>query len=63
MLGAMKVLRRVLVFRRIATSYVTADETKPQVHPGVTGEHAVFANSLLRVLYFDLIEVAAVRGH
>jgi hypothetical protein len=42
-LGVVEVLGRVLVFRRIATTYVTAALADPEVDPIVAGFHAFFA--------------------
>ena len=63
MLHFVKVLRRVLVLRRIATSYVSTRQAKTQVDPGITSLHAFFAYVLAGVLDFDLIEMRALISH
>jgi hypothetical protein len=42
-LGGVKMLGRMLVFRGIAASHVTAFAAKPQVHPGIARFQAFFA--------------------
>jgi hypothetical protein len=62
-LGLVKMFGGVLVFRRIAATHVPANQTEPQVHPGVAHLHAFFTNVLAGGSYFDLVEVRALFGH
>ena len=62
MVGRLEVLGRVLVFRRVAAAYVSAGKAKPQVDPGVTQFHTVFADVLIGGSEFDLISMFAVHS-
>jgi hypothetical protein len=69
MLGAMKVLGGVLVFRRIAAADVAALEAESQVHPDVAGSQALLT-TVRRVglpaelLRRDAVQMTAtVHGH
>src|ERR1051326_6546392 len=59
MLRSMKVLGRVFVLRRVATSHVAAGHTQAKMNPGVADLHAVFTEVLIRSSDFDLIQVLA----
>jgi hypothetical protein len=59
----LKVLGRMLIFRRITTAYVSAYEAQAQVHPGVSGFHALFADVRFRCFDLDLVEVCASVVH
>ena len=60
MVRRLEVLGRVLVFRRIAATYVSAGQTEPQVDPGVPQLHTLFADVLVGGSDFDLISMFAV---
>jgi hypothetical protein len=53
----------VLVLGVVATTHVSAQQTKPQMYPGVAGLEALLAPLLRRMPYFDLIEMRAGFGH
>jgi hypothetical protein len=63
MLHFLKVLRRVFVLGRIATTHVPACQAQPKMYPSVTHFHALFAHVLAGLLYFDLIEMGALISH
>ncbi len=52
-----KVLRGVLVLRRIAAPHMAASQTETQVNPGISSLNAIFANVLVGILEFDLIQM------
>lgn len=56
-----KMLRRVLIFRRVAAAHVSAFQAKPQMHPRVAHLHALFANVLIGIRQLDLTEMFARR--
>jgi hypothetical protein len=58
-----KVLGSVLVPGVVATTHMPAQQTEPEVYPGVAGLEALLASLLCRMPYFDLIEVRAGFGH
>jgi hypothetical protein len=62
-LAPVEVLRGVLVFRGIAAADVSAFEAHPQMNPRVPGFYAIFANALVGLGKFDLIEVRAFPRH
>jgi hypothetical protein len=59
----MEVLSGMLVFGGVATAYVPANETKPQVHPTVPHLQTLFAALGLGLDRTDLIEMSAFIGH
>lgn len=63
MLHLLEMLRRMLVFRRVAAAYVSADKTQSQVNPSVSHFHALFADVRFGCFNFDLIEVRASVVH
>ncbi len=63
MLFFVKMLGRVLVFRRIAASHVTTRQAQPQVNPSVPGLHTLFADMLARLFDLDLIQMRTFTGH
>ena len=63
MLGVVKMLGRVLIFRRIAAADMPADQAHAQVNPGVANLHAFFADVLVGCPNFDLIKVGALLWH
>jgi len=63
MLRFVKVLGGVLVLGRVAAGRMSADHAHTQVNPGIASLNAVFTNMLVRVSYFDLIEVRALFCH
>jgi hypothetical protein len=58
-----EVLGGVLVLGGVATSYVPARQTEPEMHPRVPRFEAVFASLLIRMLDLDLVEMFAGFGH
>jgi hypothetical protein len=63
MLRVMKMLRRMLVFGRIATCDVAADQAQAQVDPPVAHFYAFFTDVRVRLANFNLIEVCTFRWH
>src|SRR6478752_6651982 len=63
MLGAMIMLRRMLVLRRVTAAHVSAFQAQPQMDPRIAGLDAVFADIGLGGFKFDLLQVAAPLGH
>ena len=63
MLGLVKVLRRVLVRRRIATSDVAATKAKAQVHPLAAGLEALLATLSMRLYVLNLVQVRTFWFH
>jgi hypothetical protein len=63
MLGVVKVLSRVLVFRRITTANVAALQAHAQMHPGIPGFDAIFAHTLVGFRKLHPIEMSAFSGH
>ena len=59
MLGLMKVFSGVLVLRRVATTYVTADQALPQMDPGVAHLQTFFATLATRFYLSYFSQVAA----
>jgi len=59
----MKMLGGMLVLRGIATAHIAAFQAQSEVHPSVSEFDALFANMLLGVCDFDLIEMSASFGH
>jgi hypothetical protein len=59
MLAVVKVFGGVLVLGRIAATHVAAEQTHPQVNPGVADFDAVFTDVLVWVGEFDLIQMLA----
>jgi hypothetical protein len=62
-LDGMKMLRRVLVLRRIATCDMPANHAHAQVDPRIARLHAVFTDMLVGFLNFDLIQMSALARH
>jgi hypothetical protein len=62
-LGFVEMLGGVLVLRRVTTAHVPANETHAQVHPGVAGFYAVFADVRVRLCELDLVQVYAFCRH
>ena len=58
-----EVFRRMLVFRRIATSDVAADQAHAQVDPAISHLYALFANMLGGLRKFDFVEMSTSRSH
>jgi hypothetical protein len=56
-LGMMKMLGGVLVFRRITAADIAALQTQPQMNPGVAHLYAFFARVVAGAGELDLIEV------
>lgn len=52
-------LGRMLVFRGIAATHVSAGQTKPEVDPGVAHFETLFAAVGMRLHVMDLVEVSA----
>jgi hypothetical protein len=63
MLGTVEMFSGVLVFGRIAAGDVPTIETHPQMHPSVARLYTVFANVLVGLAEFDLIEMRALISH
>ncbi len=63
MLGAMVMLGRVLVLRRIAATHMAAFQAQAQMDPRVAGLDTVFADISLGGFELDLLQMAAVLGH
>jgi len=63
MLRGVKVLSRMFVLGRIATTHVAAGQAQPQMNPGVAGFHTIFADVCVRFLNLDLIQVRAFLRH
>jgi hypothetical protein len=61
--GVVKVLGRMLIFGRITTGRMSANQAHAEVDPGVAGLDAVFAYMLIRCSYFDLVKVRAYFSH
>ena len=59
-LGLLEVFGGMLVFGRVAASDMTALETQTQVHPGIAGFHALFADVFGGMKDADLIEMGTV---
>lgn len=60
MAGRAKMFGRVFVLRTVTAADVAADKAHPQIHPGVAGFYAVFANrDVLRMDILDLRHVCA----
>jgi len=57
MLHFLEVFGRMLVFRRVTTTYVPARQAQAQVYPGVAHLHALFADVRFGGFDLDLIEV------
>jgi hypothetical protein len=55
MLAAMKMLGRVLIFRRIATTHMAAFQAQPQMDPCIADLDAILANINIGRFKFDLI--------
>jgi hypothetical protein len=60
MLFMMKMFRGMLILGRVAASCVAANHAHPQMHPGVAGFDAVFADVLTGRRNFDLIQMFAL---
>src|SRR6185369_4719330 len=58
-----KVLGSMLVLRRVAATYIPADQTQSQMDPAVTHFYAFFTNVSMSAFYFYLIQVRAIFGH
>jgi hypothetical protein len=52
-----EVLGCVLVLGGIAAANVTANQTQPQMDPGIADLHALFTNLLMSASDFDLVEM------
>lgn len=61
MLGVVKVLGGVLILRGIAAAHLAALQAHSQMHPGVAGLDALFADVLVCPDDFDLIEMRTLR--
>jgi hypothetical protein len=59
-LRSMEVLGRVLVRTRIATAYVPADQTFPELNPPVAALQAFLTALCARLYVFDLVQMRAV---
>jgi hypothetical protein len=55
--GGAKVLRRMFILRRVATSDVAANHAKAQVHPDIAHFEAFFASPCVRFDILDLIDM------
>ena len=58
--GLVEVLRGMLVFGGVAASDMTAFQAQTQVHPGIAGFHAIFADVFRGMKDADLIEMGTV---
>jgi hypothetical protein len=63
MLGGVKMLCGVLVFRRVATADVAAAQTQSKMHPTVAHFEAFFAALGFGFDAANLIDVSAFLGH
>ena len=63
MLYLLEMLGGMLILGRIATAYVPTYEAQAQVHPGVSGFHALFADMRFGGFNLDLIEVCTSVVH
>ena len=63
MLQFVEMFGRVLVLRGVATAHVPARQTQAQMDPGITCLNAFFANMLVGILNFDLVEMGALIRH
>jgi hypothetical protein len=63
MFNFLKVLGRMLVLRRVATSHMPTCQAKAQMNPRISHLHALFTDMLIGVLQFDLIEMRALAFH
>jgi hypothetical protein len=63
MTGGKKMLARMPVGRRIATTDMSARQTKPQMQPRLAELHPVFAVALGRLQDPRVIQVRALRNH
>jgi hypothetical protein len=63
MRGVVKVLRGVLVFGRIATPHVSANQAHTQMDPGIAELDALLAYMSLRFSYLDLVKMRAYFRH
>jgi hypothetical protein len=63
MLEGMKVFGRVLIFGRIATTYMATSQTHPQMHPAISHLQAFFTALRVRFDIANLIEVRAFVRH
>lgn len=59
----MEMLRRMLIFRRVTTAYMSTNQTFAQMHPGITGFQAFLAPLGARRHLSDLIEMPTGIGH
>lgn len=57
MLGAMKMLGRMLVLGRIAATNIAALQAQPQMHPCIALFHALFTNMYVSMRDLDLFYV------
>jgi hypothetical protein len=62
-MNLVKVLGRVLVFGRVAASYMPARQAQPQVYPRVPHLYAFFTDMLLGISDFYLIEMGTLIFH
>jgi hypothetical protein len=58
-----KVLGRVLILGRIATADIAANHTHAQMNPSIAHLNAVLTHMLVRLSYFDLVEMGALFRH
>jgi hypothetical protein len=58
-----EMLGRVLVLGRVAAPHVSTRQTESQMNPGITRLNAFFANMLVGVLKFNLVEMGALIFH
>jgi hypothetical protein len=63
MLGRVKVLCGVLVFRGVAAADMAAGETQSELHPTVAYLEALFAAFGMRLHGVNLVEMSASFGH
>jgi hypothetical protein len=63
MLRLVEMFGGVLVFRRVATTHMSTDQTQAQVNPGIAKLYAFSAYMRGRRSDFDLIEVRAFCRH
>jgi hypothetical protein len=62
-LATVKMFGGVFVFRGITAAHMSAFEAQAQVKPGISSFYAVFANVLVRLGKFDLIQMSAFLCH
>jgi len=63
MIDFVKVFGRVFILGRVAASHMAARQAEAQMYPRVPHLHAFFADMLLGLFDFDLIEVSTLTFH